>query len=564
MQQQPTLRLGDIKLGRNPRQYFDPAKMAEMVESVRVQGVMQPVIVRPLDDGSHELVAGGRRYRAAMEAHGADYPMPVIVKPLDEFEARSVALIENIQRDDMAPSEEAIAAAEIVGLCKGDRDEAAAQLGWSRPVLDSRLALMNCSAAVLDALNTRTIKLGHAELFAAFTKEQQDKLLPVVVKESRTVADLKKTLEQVSCSLPAAIFDKTDCAGCQHNSAAQAEMFGESIGTGSCTNRACYNEKTEKQLEATAAGLRDEYQTVRIVRPGDNHTRIQLVADGSKGVGAEQMKACYACQNFGAAVSGLPDSMGKVYKGQCFDTVCNMKKVAARIKSEKAPDTAAAKAATATGASKATSATSATTAASAAKGSKPSTTANPEATVVAESDRVKTYRVALWRKALRREVSADVALARQYLIAVVATGDARSIAAEPVNTIWERLIDDKPAVGDFSKAATAAAALESDVQVKLLVALAMSAIQGVDVPYLVQMCRHHKLDLAKHWKLDKEFLELITKSEMKVVADELGLRAAMGDDFKKVFAKSKAEVIDALLSVEGFDYSGKVLKVLKF
>ncbi|MFX1670912.1 PRTRC system ParB family protein [Paraburkholderia sp. A2WS-5] len=554
MQQQPTLRLGDIKLGRNPRKYFDPAKMAEMVESVRVQGVMQPVIVRPLDDGSHELVAGGRRYRAAMEAHGEDYPMPVVVKPLSESEARAVALVENIQRDGLAPSEEAIDAAELVGLCKGDRDEAALQLGWSRQVLDSRLALMNCSAAVLDALNTRTIKLGHAELFAAFTKGQQDKLLPVVVKENRTVADLKKTLEQVSCSLPAAIFDKTDCAGCQHNSAAQAEMFGESIGTGSCTNRACYNEKTEKQLEATAAGLRDEYQTVRIVRPGDNHTRIQLVADGPKGVGAEQLKACYACQNFGAAVSGLPDSMGNIYKGQCFDTVCNMKKVAARIKSEKGPDTAAAKAAAATGSSKA---------ASAPKGDK-AAASTPEATVVAESDRVKTYRVALWRKALRREVSSDVALARQYLIAVVATGQARSIAAEPVNTIWERLIDDKPAVGDFSKAASAAAELESDVQVKLLVALAMSAIQGVDVPYLMQMCRHHKLDLAKHWKLDKEFLELITKSEMKVVADELGLRATMGDDFKKVFAKSKAEVIDALLSVEGFDYTGKVLKVLKF
>ncbi|MFX1739829.1 PRTRC system ParB family protein [Paraburkholderia sp. A1RI_3L] len=555
MQQQPTMRLGDIKLGRNPRRYFDPAKMAEMVESVRLQGILQPVVVRPLDDGSRELVCGGRRYRAAMEACGPDYPMPIVLRELDDFQARTVALIENIQRDDMAPSEEAVGAAELVGICKGDRDEAALQLGWTRQKLDSRLALMNCSASVLDALDTRTIKLGHAELFAAFTKDQQEKLLPVVVKESRTVADLKKTLEQVSCSLPAAIFDKADCAACPHNSAAQAEMFGESIGTGSCTNRACYNAKTEKQLDAIAAGLRDEYQTVRIVRPGDNHTRIQLVADGPKGVGAEQAKACYGCQNFGAAVSGLPDSMGNVYKGQCFDTVCNMKKVAARIKSEKAPATDAAKAATAPGASKA---------AGAANDAKSSTAASPEPTVVAESDRVKTYRVALWRKALRREVSSDVALARQYLIAVVATGQARSIAAEPLNTIWERLIDDKPGVSDFPKAASAAGQLHSDVQVKLLVALTMSAIQGVDVEYLVKMCRHHKLDLAKHWKLDKEFLELVTKSEMKVVADELGLRAAMGDNFKKVFAKSKSEVIDALLSVEGFDYAGKVPKVLKY
>ncbi|WP_321853418.1 PRTRC system ParB family protein [Paraburkholderia tropica] len=551
--QSNTLRLGDIQPGRNPRKYFDPAKMAEMIESVRAQGVIQPVLVRPLEDGQHQLVAGERRLRAAREAHGEDYPMPVVIREMDEFEARSLALIENIQRDDMAPSEEAVAAAEIVGLCQGDRDEAARQLGWTRAVLDARLALMNCSASVLDALNTRTIKLGHAELFAAFTKEQQDKILPVVVKEGHTVADLKSVLERASCSLSAAIFDKSDCAGCQHNSAAQAEMFGESIATGNCTNRNCYNEKTEKQLDATAAGLRDEFQTVRIVRPGDNHTRIQLVADGAKGVGVEQSKACYACQNFGAAVSALPDSLGKVYKGQCFDTVCNMKKVAARIKSEK-PEPAAAKAASSNGTSKAS---------SAAKGEKPAAAA-PEATVVSESDRVKTYRVALWRKALRREVSQDAALARRYLLAIVATGQARSIEAGPLNTIWERLIDDKPSVGDFGKAATAAATLAADNEGKLMIAVTMSAIQGVDVPYLTSMCRHHRLDLAKHWKLDKEFLELITKSEMKVVADEIGLRAAMGDNFKKAFAKSKSEVIDALLSVDGFDYTGKVLKVLKF
>jgi PRTRC genetic system ParB family protein len=551
--QQPTLPLSRIKLGRNPRTYFDDAEMEEMRASIRARGVDTPILIRPIDSGDFELIAGGRRFKAAMDVHGESYEIPVSVKYVDEFEAEEIALVENIQRSDMSPGEEAVDAAKLVGRCQGDREEAARRIGWSLATLNGRLALMNCSASVLDALNTRSIKLGHAELFAAFTKEQQDRLLPVVVKEGHSVADLKKVLERASCSLSAAIFEKTDCGGCPHNSAAQAEMFGESIGTGSCTNRICYNEKTEKTLEATAAGLREEFQTVRIVRPGDNHTRIQLVADGPKGVGTEQAKACYACQNFGAAVSGLPDSLGNVYKGQCFDTVCNMKKVAVRIKSAKAPETGTAKAASSTGSSKASGAT---------KGDRPAAVA--EATVVAESDKVKAYRVALWRRALRREVSTDVALARQYLIAVVATGNARSIEADPVRTIWERLIDDKPAVSNFSNAASAAAGLQSDQQVKLLVALAMSAIQGVDVPYLTQMCRHHKLDLTKHWKLDKEFLELITKSEMKVVADELGLRAAMGDEFKKIFAKSKSEVIEALLKVEGFDHAGKVLKVLKF
>ncbi|MBP0532805.1 hypothetical protein J8J19_21800, partial [Mycobacterium tuberculosis] len=89
----------------------------------------------------------------------------------------------NVQRADMAPSEEAVAAADIVGDLKGDRDEAARQLGWPRSTLDRRLALMNCSPAVLDALNTRSIQLGHAELLATLTKEKQDLFLPIILQE---------------------------------------------------------------------------------------------------------------------------------------------------------------------------------------------------------------------------------------------------------------------------------------------------------------------------------------------------------------------------------------------
>jgi hypothetical protein len=97
-----------------------------------------------------------------------------------------------------------------------------------------------------------------------------------------------------------------------------------------------------------------------------------------------------------------------------------------------------------------------------------------------------------------------------------------------------------------------------------MIAMLFAAIEGLDVTCLTQLCKSHKLDLKKHWKLDKEFLELITKAEMMVLADQLGIRAALGDSFKKVFAKSKPEVIEALLKVEGFDYEGKVPKVLKF
>ena len=550
--QQPTVKLGRIKLGRNPRVYFDDAEMEEMRASVRERGVDTPVIIRPLDDEYFELIAGGRRYKAAMETRGEDYDMPVTVKVVDDAEAEEIALIENIQRANLSPGEEAVDAARLLGRCKGDREEAARRLGWSVPTLNSRLALLNCSSAVLNALNTRQISLGHAELLAAISKENQDKVLPVIVAEKRSVADVKKLVESVSCSLNTAIFDKGQCTSCPHNSSTQSALFGESIADGNCTNRTCYNEKTEKQLEATANGLRDEFPLVRIVRPGDNHTRVQIAVDGPNGVGEDQAKACHSCQNYGAAVSALPDSIGKVFRGQCFDTVCNMHKVAARIQAAKAAKkpaaTANAGAATDKGAAKA-------------GGSK----SEPAAvTVVAESDKVKQYRVAVWRKALRRDIGTNGVLARQYLIAIVLAGYARQIKDDTYRLVFEKMTEEKVPSGDLPKAVDLVQATSEQQQADLVTGMLLSAIEGLDVSYLTQLCKQHKLDLAKHWKLDKTFLELLTKAEMMVVADEIGLRIAMGDDFKKVFSKSKSEVIEALLNVSGFDYAGKIPKVLKF
>ncbi|MDF0506399.1 PRTRC system ParB family protein [Burkholderia cenocepacia] len=555
--QQPTIKLRRIKLGRNPRTYFDDATMAEMKASVAARGVDSPVIVRPLDDGFFELIAGGRRYKAALETHGEDYDMPINVKDVDEVEAEEIAFTENIQRDDMSPGDEAVEAARLLGRCQGDREEAARRIGWSLPTLNSRLALLNCSNEVLIALNTRQILLGHAELLAALSKENQDRVLPVIISEKKSVTDVRKLVESAACSLAAAIFDKTDCAACPHNSAMQSEMFGESIATGNCTNRQCYNGKTDKQLEVTAAGLRDEFPTVRIVRAGDNHTRVQLAVDGVNGVGAEQAKACHGCQNYGVAVSGLPDSLGKVYRGQCFDTVCNMKKVAARIQAEKV----AAKAASSDGK------VSAGTTLAAGKGTSKSDASAPAAapaTAVAESDRVKQYREALWRKALRRDVGKNAALARHYLIAIVLAGYARQIKDEVFRSVYEKVTDEKAPAADFPKALLLAGATSDEQAATLVTGMFVAAIEGLDVTYLKQLCKHHNLDLTQYWKLDKEFLDLVTKAEMMVIADELGLRAAMGDNFKKVFSKSKADVITALLAVEGFTYEGKLLKVLKF
>lgn len=559
-----TVLLRKIRHRVNPRTHRNEAKFMELRASVKVHGVIQPILVRPIEpDGEYEYehIAGESRLDAAEAEHGLDYDMPVLVKDVDDETADMLALIENAQRADMAPSDEAVWAARLVGKLKGDREEAARVIGWSRSKLDKRLALMNCSVLVLQALSREQINLGHAELLATLAKEKQDTLLPVITSEGKSVAELKATIEQVACSLAAAIFDKADCAQCPHNSSMQVEMFGEAIASGNCTNAACYKEKTEKQLSTVAYGLKDEYPVVRIVRAGENHTRIQLLADGPTGVGDEQAKACHACQNFGAAVSGLPDSLGRVFRGQCFDTPCHTKKVAARLKADRDVKAEGAKAA------KAGASTAAVQAGKATASGKPKTQESEKpVTAVSETDRVKAYRVALWRKALRREVAKDPNVANQYLLAMGMTGLSRNISAESMGKLFEKIADEKASSIDLAANLHGVHALEAGQRHNLTIALAVSAIEGIEVNHLVTLCKYHKLDLTQHWNLQqsKDFLDLLTKSEMKVIADELGLRQKIGAGFAKLFAKSKTDLVTALLAVDGFDYAGKLPKVLHF
>ena len=90
---------------------------------------MRPIVVRPVEDGYYEMVAGERRYRAAKEVFGTEYEMPIMMKDVDDETAEALAIIEKVVRDDMAPSEEAAAVARLVDKLKGDREEAAASVG---------------------------------------------------------------------------------------------------------------------------------------------------------------------------------------------------------------------------------------------------------------------------------------------------------------------------------------------------------------------------------------------------------------------------------------------------
>lgn len=144
-----------------PRHHFDQTALEELAASIKTQGLIQPVLVRPLSvPGQYELVAGERRWRASRMA-GMD-SIECIVRRMDDYESMAIALIENLQREDLNPIEEARALGQIKEHFKITQEELADKIGKSRPAVTNSLRLLKLPVKVQDLLETNTLSAGHA------------------------------------------------------------------------------------------------------------------------------------------------------------------------------------------------------------------------------------------------------------------------------------------------------------------------------------------------------------------------------------------------------------------
>jgi PRTRC genetic system ParB family protein len=333
MEQPSELPSDAIQPGRNPRRYFDPAAMAKLTESVQAKGIIQAITVRPTDNG-YELVAGERRLRAAREAGLAS--VPVVVRHYSDREALEAASAENVQREDMAPSEEARVTRDLLDLHGGDRDEVKRRLGWSESRLESRLALLHATEAVLDALDRRQITLRVAGLLSGLEASKQDATVENVIAKGVSADDLKKKIQGVTKSLDAAIFDKTECQNCPFNSCVQATLLASDLDGAKCSNAKCYDRKTQEALAAQKEQMAEEYPVVFFDVEKREDSRTVLMRRGENGVGDTQFAACQSCQYYGALVHSSADKAGRVEDGMCFNLDCNREKVAAHREALKA------------------------------------------------------------------------------------------------------------------------------------------------------------------------------------------------------------------------------------
>lgn len=178
-----------------PRQNFDQDALQELADSIRSQGIVQPVVVRP--EGSHfELVAGERRWRAAQLA--GLQKVPAVIRELDSKSAAAIALIENIQREDLNPLEEAQAFLRLIEEFDLTHQQVAQSVGRSRATVSNLLRLLDLAEPVKQQVNKGLLDMGHARALLALIRHDQIEVAKLVVNRGLSVREtellVKKTL----------------------------------------------------------------------------------------------------------------------------------------------------------------------------------------------------------------------------------------------------------------------------------------------------------------------------------------------------------------------------------
>ncbi|NNM69915.1 MAG: ParB/RepB/Spo0J family partition protein [Gallionella sp.] len=184
-----------LKPGKyQPRSYMDEISLKELASSIKAQGVMQPILVRQLDDDSYEIIAGERRWRAAQLA-GLTH-VPALVRSVKDNVALAMALIENIQRENLNPLEEALGIQRLIDEFEMTHQTAADAVGRSRSAASNLLRLLKLSQPVQNLLMTNKLDMGHARALLSVESAQQIMLANKIVLESLSVRETEKLVQK--------------------------------------------------------------------------------------------------------------------------------------------------------------------------------------------------------------------------------------------------------------------------------------------------------------------------------------------------------------------------------
>lgn len=179
-----------------PRRDFNEASLAELAASIKQQGILQPLVVRKMDPEHYEILAGERRWRAAQLAGLTD--IPVMVKQVNDETAMAIALIENLQREDLSALDQAHAMQRLVTECDLTHQQVADLLGKSRAAVSNYLRLLSLSAEVKHLLDNKELDMGHARALLALPHEQQAQIATLIVAKGLSVRETEQLIQRLN------------------------------------------------------------------------------------------------------------------------------------------------------------------------------------------------------------------------------------------------------------------------------------------------------------------------------------------------------------------------------
>ena len=193
-QRQETLRVDYLQPGKyQPRTHMDQESLNELAASIKAQGVMQPILVRPVDGGRYEIIAGERRWRASQLA--GLHEVPVLVRDIPDDSALAMSLIENIQREDLNPLEEAMGIQRLIDEFGMTHQQAADSVGRSRPAASNLLRLLHLAKPVQDLLMAGEIDMGHARALLPLAKASQVQLAHRISAKGYSVREAERMVQ---------------------------------------------------------------------------------------------------------------------------------------------------------------------------------------------------------------------------------------------------------------------------------------------------------------------------------------------------------------------------------
>ena len=195
-ERQATLRIDQLQRGRyQPRTKMDDSSLEELAASIRTQGLMQPILVRPIGNNRYEIVAGERRWRAAKIAGLAE--VPALVRDVPDSSALAMSLVENIQREDLNPLEEAGGVQRLIGEFKLTHQEAADAIGRSRTATTNLLRLLNLQKSVQALVFDGKLEMGHARALLALDGRQQESAAKRVADQALSVRQTERMVNAI-------------------------------------------------------------------------------------------------------------------------------------------------------------------------------------------------------------------------------------------------------------------------------------------------------------------------------------------------------------------------------